>query len=141
MLILYDTPGLTISHDAASYCLQTTWHGHHDGPSKRQSCETILQYVRQTSSSKILSDGSQDLDGWRAAVQWLGNEYYYDMAANGIVALAWVLPRNLSARTDVDGVLHLISRPHRTPQHPVIVDTFADVEAAYSWLQTVAVPT
>lgn len=139
MQTLYETPGLTISHDAPYHCLLTTWYGPHDGEAKQAGCEIILEQIHRTGSTRLLSDSSQDLDGWHHAIRWLSTDYYPALVASGVLALAWVLPRNLKARTDVDEVLALVSHPVRTATNPIAVDTFEDIEAASYWLKHLVV--
>lgn len=129
--------GVTIAQDAESRCLFTTWHGKHTGREKKACCTLIVQEVRQTGSIKILSDGSQDLDGWRDVVRWLGNDYYAELQASGVVALALVLPHNMKARNDLNDVLATIYHSASHTNDRIILDTFADIEAAYFWLQNI----
>lgn len=44
-----------------------------------------------------------------------------------MVAVAWVLPANVRARSDVYRAVTAIDRP--------LTDVFADTESAYSWLR------
>ena len=135
MQVLTEILGVTIAQDAAKQCLSTTWHGTHNGRQKKICCLTILQKVRETGSVRILSDSSQDLDGWHEIVQWLGNEYYTELQTNGIRALAFVVPHNLKAHTDLNNALATIRTSERPNRKRIEIDTFTDVEAAYLWLQ------
>ncbi len=134
---LAEVTGLTIAYDPTTGYLFTTWQGRHSGREKRTCCEAILQELERTGSTKILSDASQDLDGWHEITQWLGHDYYEHLLALGVRALALVLPHNLRARTDL--TYALAATPHPAPGSPegLAMDTFADIEAAYSWLRNV----
>lgn len=138
MQLLSDSYGLTVLHDAANRCLFLIWQGKHNGREKKACCLLILQQIHLTASHKLLVDSSQDLDGWTEAVQWLGHEYYDDLIAAGIEAIAWVLPHNLKARTDVDTLL-LTARPTSPTSGVPMVDSFHDLESAYFWLHHIAV--
>jgi len=78
--------------------------------------------------TKILNDGSLDLDGWGPAVKWAQQEFFPRLVAAGVVAWAWVLPQDLRAHIDVNKVLEA------SPQ--LLLDTFSEVEAACRWLHT-----
>ncbi len=126
MQTLFEQPGFTILHDTANCWLYVTWQGKHSGQSSQVCCEAILKQVRATNSRKILNDGSLDLDGWGDVVAWIGQDFFDLLADEGVVAVAWVVPRNLRALTDVNKVMMAVTRP--------AVSTFADTEAAYNWL-------
>ena len=139
MQTLFSTPYLTIAHDAATQCIFTTWPGRHSGREKKACCLEVLKRIQLTGSTKMLSDGTHDLDGWNEVIEWLSREYYDDLVAAGLLATAFVLPHSIRARTDLYEVLSLVSQPERTLTNRIAFDTFADVEAAYFWLQNVAV--
>lgn len=126
MQTLFERPGFAILHDTDHCWLYVTWQGKHTGQSSQTCCEAILEQVRATSSHKILNDGSLDLDGWGDVVAWVGQDFFDLLADEGVVAVAWVVPYNLRALTDVHKVLAAITRP--------AVSTFADTEAACTWL-------
>ena len=127
MQTLFEQPGFSILYDADNCWLYVTWQGRHTGPASRECCEAILKQVHATRSSKILNDGSLDLDGWGDIASWVGQDFFDLLADNGVLAVAWVMPHNLRGLTDVNKVLAAITRP--------MVGTFADMEAAYSWLE------
>jgi len=133
---LYDTPGLTIEQDAAHRRLLAVWRGRHPGQSVREGCEIILEQVRRTGSCQLLSDSSQDLDGWHEVVAWLGQEFQAALAEAGIAAVAWVQPRNLRALTDAHRVLTLVDDAPAAGRPRL--NTFADLESAVTWLRQVA---
>lgn len=126
MQTLVERPGFTISHDSEHCWLYVTWQGQHGNQSSRACCAAILDQVRATGSPKILNDGSLDLDGWSALTHWIGQDFFEQLADNGVVALAWVMPLNLRAHADANRVLAIATRP--------IVNTFEDLEGAYAWL-------
>jgi hypothetical protein len=126
MQTLFEQPGFTILHDTDNCWLYVTWQGKHTGHSSQACCEAILKQVRATNSHKILNDGSLDLDGWGDITGWVGQDFFDLLVKEGVVAVAWVMPHNLRALTDVHKVLAAITHP--------AVSTFADAEAAYTWL-------
>ncbi|MDF7811647.1 hypothetical protein [Hymenobacter sp. YC55] len=128
MQTLFDIPGLTIAHDPINKWLYVTWRGEHSEESSMAGCAMILNKVRQTKSTAILNDSSQVLDGWSEVVRWIGQEFFQALADNGIQAIAWVASQNWPARIDIERVLSYATRP--------LVDTFEEVESAYSWLKT-----
>jgi hypothetical protein len=130
METLLDTADFTLQHDPAQHWLYATWRGPHPGRSVQARCTTILEQVVLTKSVKILNDGSLDLDGWGELVPWLRQEYFQLLAANGVVAVAWVMPDNLCARAHMNQVLSTITCP--------LVDVFADAELAYRWLHSLS---
>lgn len=130
MQTLFDIPGITIAHDPANRWLHVTWRGEHNEDSSMASCAMILNKVRQTQSTAILNDSSQVLDGWSEVVRWVAQEFFHALADNGIEAIAWVVPKDWPARIDSERVLSYTTRP--------LVDSFEDIESAYSWLRTIA---
>ncbi|AMR28092.1 hypothetical protein A0257_13995 [Hymenobacter psoromatis] len=126
MQTLFEQPGFAILHDTDHCWLYVTWQGKRSGQSSQACCEAILEQVRATQSHKILNDGSLDLDGWGDVVAWIGQDFFDLLADAGVVAVAWVMPRNLRALTDVNKVVTAVTRP--------AVSTFADTEAACTWL-------
>ena len=129
MQTLFDIPGLTIAHDPINKWLHVTWRGEHNKESAMAGCAMILNKVRQTKSKAILNDSSQVLDGWSEVVQWIGQDFFQALADNSIEAIAWVSPLDWPVRLDIERVLSYTTRP--------LVDTFDEVESAYSWLRTI----
>ena len=132
MQTLFDAPDFTIMHDAGNQWLYAMWRGVHAGVSGQGRALQLAEQVRRTGSNRILNDSSQDLDGWGAIVNWLARDYFQLLAHEGIVAVAWVLPRNLRAYAETTQVLAKLAR--LAAPLPV-VNTFADLESACSWLQ------
>ena len=128
MQTLLEAPGFTLTHDANNGILQLLWRGKLNKEIAKAYLAVVLYQVRATHSTGILSDSTLDTDGWSDLTHWLAEEYFQDLADSGIKAIAWVVSRNLQARTDMDDVLFNATRP--------LTDTFADVEAAYAWLRT-----
>ena len=126
MQTLSERPGFTILYDPDHRWLYVTWQGQRSNQSARACCRELLTQVRATGTARILNDGSLDLDGWSDLVEWLGEDFFNQLADAGVVAIAWVLPRNLRALTDAHKVMTLVTRP--------LVNTFTDMEGAHSWL-------
>ena len=128
MRTLFEAPGLTVTHDAGKRILQLLWRGTRDDELTITYLNVVLRQVRATRSTGILTDATLDTDGWTNLTCWLAEDYFQDLADNGVKAVAWVVSRNLQARADMNDVLVNVTRP--------LTDTFADTEAAYSWLRT-----
>ena len=127
MKTLTDTPGLTIVYDAAHRWLHVIWRGKHDEETVKAACLLVLDKIRQTKSVKILNDATQDQDGWGELTHWIAQDFLLALADAGVSAIAWVVSDNLRARIDTEKVMAHQTRP--------LVDTFADAESAYAWLQ------
>lgn len=132
MQLLVDTPGFTVLHDAGLTCLHVLWRGPHAAAAIRRHCAEVLQQVAQTGSTRILNDGLLDLDGWQQAVQAIRQETFPQLAAHGVVAIAWVLPQDIRAQTHVREAIAQVTQP--------LMDTFQDVESAYAWLRQFPTP-
>lgn len=132
MQVVVDSPAFSISHDATLRCLHVTWRGPHSASFIRAYCTEVLVQVGRTASTRILNDGLLDLDGWQQAVQWIRQVTFPQLAAQGVVAIAWVLPHDLRAQTHVQQAIAHLPRP--------LMDTFRDVESAYAWLQRIPAP-
>lgn len=126
MTTLAESPHLTLTHDPDRAGLYATWLGPHGRAATQADYELILQFVRLTRSTKLLSDGLLDQNGWNELTAWLAHDFFRRLAAEGLVALAWVLPRNVEALRDTQQLLALLEQP--------LAAAFTDPEAAYSWL-------
>lgn len=132
MLLLEKSPHFSLSYDQKARCLYACWQGHHTGELTRANYEAVLRQVRATQSTQLLNDGTLDENGWSELTEWLADFLFKELAQAGIQAIAWVLPYNPDAFYDTFQVLHRLEQP--------LVDTFADVEAAYYWLRHLALP-
>ena len=132
MQLLVDTPGFTVLHDAGLTCLHVLWRGPHAAAVIRRCCGEVLRQVARTRSTRILNDGLLDLDGWQQAVHAIRQETFPQLAAHGVVAIAWVLPQDIRAQTHVHQAIACVPRP--------LMDTFRDVESAYTWLRQFPTP-
>lgn len=131
MKILFDTVGFTLVHDTTHNWLYATWRGTHPGRSSVGDYQVILEQAGTTQSLKLLNDTSQDLDCWGSITEWIEHDFFQPLADAGVVAVAWVLPHNLRAQTDVNKVLAAVTRP--------MIDLFSDIESAHHWLLTLPV--
>jgi hypothetical protein len=126
MTLLEDFPDFTLWHDATCACLYATWQGTH-APGRTQAQYTLLrEHVLATSSHKLLNDGLLDENGWEQVAGWIATQAFRRLAAAGVQAVAWVLPRHPAAFFDTARVLAQVRQP--------LVDTFTDAQAAYDWL-------
>ena len=128
---LVDTPGLSISYDAANHWLYVDWKGAHDPDSSWAACGLMLDTLRAFPCPKILNDNSgitrTSMQLSARSLEWLAQ-----MRAAGLRSLAWVLPRDLNARRTTEGVVLRIEAP--------VVCTFDDVASACAWLQRQPLP-
>lgn len=126
MTLLEDFPDFTLWHDATCACLYATWQGAH-APGRTQAQYTLLrEHVLATGSRKLLNDGLLDENGWEQVADWIAAQGFRHLAAAGVQAVAWVLPRHPAAFFDTARVLTQVRQP--------LVDTFTDAQAAYDWL-------
>lgn len=132
MTVLFEAPDFSIAHDEANSWLYIRWVGTHPGLSSLARCNLILEKAKQTRCSKILNDSGRDLDSWSEVIQWLTYDFFRQLCLAGVGVVAWVLPHNLRARADTNQV---VTRLSQLKTALPLVDTFADVEAAYAWLQ------
>lgn len=128
MQTLFEDSDLTITYDRDHEWLLTAWRGKRTPEASKEYCRLLLEKIRATGSTCVLNDSSQDLDGWGEMTRWLGQNFFCKLTTSGVSAVAWVLPRDLRARTDVNQVMTQAGANWPT------VDTFADVESAYAWL-------
>ncbi len=126
MTILVESPHLELTHDPARACLYATWHGPHGKADTQADYELVLKHACFTHSTKLLNDGLLDQNGWHELTNWLAHDCFRRLAAQGLLAVAWVLPRNVEALRDTRKLLAELEQP--------LVATFDDPEAAYSWL-------
>lgn len=127
METLFETPQCVISYDQDNGWLHLLWRGYHGEIESKAYGLKILEKVRLTGVTKILNDSTLDQDGWGELTRWIALDFMQQLADAGVVAAAWVLPKNLKALADVHAVLTQVNCP--------LIDTFVDVEAAYNWLK------
>lgn len=126
MTLLEDFSDFILWHDATCACLYATWQGAH-APGRTQAQYTLLrEHVLATGSRKPLNDGLLDENGWEQVTDWIAAQGFQHLAAAGVQAVAWVLPRQPAAFFDTARVLTQVRQP--------LVDTFTDAQAAYDWL-------
>lgn len=65
-------------------------------------------------------------DGWEQVVDWIAAQGFERLAAAGMLAVVWVLPRPRAAFFDAARVLAQVRHP--------LFNTFTDAQAAYDWL-------
>lgn len=130
MTLLEELPHFTLWHDASCACLYATWSGSHSAYSTRVQYGLISKHLQATHSTKLLNDSLLDEDGWQEIIDWLADDCFHALVAEGLTAVAWVLPRHPGGLCDTAKVL---TRLHQLG--PLLVDTFSDAQAAYDWLQ------
>ncbi|RSK48949.1 STAS/SEC14 domain-containing protein [Hymenobacter rigui] len=123
---LFDTPSLSISFDPNHQWLYVEWKGAHDAHSARTGGEEVLHYLAQRPCHKMLNDNSQVTSDWEQGARWVGTEYYYRLARQGIRHVAWVCPPYWPARKSMETAMRFVTAP--------TVLLFDDVAAAYTWL-------
>jgi hypothetical protein len=126
MTTLIESPHFILEHDPDCACLYATWQGHHDALHTHAHYEAILHFVSNTRSRKLLNDGLLDQNGWKELSNWIACACFHQLSCEGLVAAAWVLPRDRQALYDTRVLLNSINRP--------LIETFWDAEAAYKWL-------
>lgn len=131
MQTLFEDSDLTITYDRDHQWLYTAWRGGRSPEASMEYCQLLLEKIWSTGSTCLLNDGSQDLNGWGEMTRWLRQNFFQTLTTSGVSAVAWVLPRDLRARADVNQVM--AQRDEASLGWPA-VDTFSDVEAAYQWL-------
>ena len=137
MHVLFDVPDFIISYDASHNWLYTVWRGTRPTSQTRDYCARVAAHAQLTGSNKVLNDSVLDLDGWGELTKWIAQDFFHTLFCSGVAAVAWVLPHDLRARTYTNEVIARLSQLRG--DWPV-VDTFADMEAAYAWLMKVPVP-
>lgn len=124
--LLQDTPDCTIQHDTVQNWLLVTWVGPQPMPTAQARCLDIVAHVQATGSTKLLNDGSDDDAGWLELAPWVARVFLPRLAAQGVVAIAWVSPRNLRALVCMNQVLTARTYPN--------VAAFTELEDAHVWL-------
>lgn len=126
--LLYATPEFTVQYDVAHNWLIVTWLGLQPTPIARAYCAQILTCIQATGSTKMLNDGSQDEGGWQELASWVAQIFLPQLAAAGVVAVAWVSPHSLRAHVTMNEVLAAA-----TSANPNVA-AFVELEEAYAWL-------
>lgn len=131
MQLLYHTSTLSLTHDEANNWLYSQWTGVIPPAIARAECEVMLATVRRLKCPKLLNDSRADQDGWEAVSSWVAECFIEQLAREGIVAIAWVLPTHAYALCITHKVLNKLAS---SEQQKPLVDVFLDTESAYSWL-------
>jgi hypothetical protein len=123
---LYDTEPLTISFDSAHNWLYVEWRGDHNATSARRGGELVLHHLRNHPCRKMLNDNSQVTSAWQEGAEWVGAEFYQQLADQGIRHVAWVCPPDWGARKSMELAMQFVTRP--------VVILFDDLASAFAWL-------
>lgn len=127
--LLFDSATFTVMLEPASGWLHVVWRGEHTAATSVANCGLILQFVQQTNCTKILNDSSEVLDGWYAATQWVGADFFRQLVNAGVQAIAWINAMDWPARTCIQTAVNHAPHP--------LVNTFEfdDEAGARAWLQ------
>ncbi|RZJ94715.1 MAG: hypothetical protein EOO60_02415 [Hymenobacter sp.] len=131
MHLLYQSATFSLTHDETNNWLYSQWTGVIPTVVAQTECEVILTHVRLLRCTKLLNDSRADEDGWHSLSSWVAEYFIEQLAQEGIVAIAWVLPTHAYALCTTHKVLTKLRLLGR--QKP-LVDMFLDTESAYSWL-------
>lgn len=124
---LLDTPLLTIQHDITNGWLYNQWKGAHDPNTVFACIHHILACLEATACRKILSDHTEFIGNWLHVAPRVGSEAFEQIAARGVVAVAWVYGKNYHDQM----AMYLAQRTAARP----LITIFGDVASAYGWLQ------
>ena len=127
LLLLQDSPQVTVYYDAKNDWLFNDWHGKLSLADVQTGCLTIAKCFLARTYPRILNS-NVDVTGMSpSAPAWLAREYLPNLGLAGIEYLAWVsAPSVLLQHLTDESVRQL-----RTP----LVATFDDLAGAFAWLQ------
>lgn len=131
MLVLHQTATFSLTHDSVHNWLYSQWTGINSTAVARAECEVILACVRHLKCTKLLNNSLADEDGWAGLVSWVAESFIEQLAQEGILAIAWVLPTHSYALCSTQKVLQKYTLLGRKKP---LIDVFLDVESAYAWL-------
>ena len=131
MRVLHQTATFSLTHDPVHNWLYSQWTGVNSMAIARAECEVILAHARRLKCTKLLNNSLADEDGWAGLIGWVAESFIEQLAQEGILAIAWVLPTHSYALCTTQKVLHKYTLLGRKKP---LVDVFLDVESAYSWL-------
>ncbi|MCC2545937.1 hypothetical protein LJY25_05735 [Hymenobacter sp. BT175] len=123
---LVDEGGIFIGYDPDNRWLYVDWKGEHNQDSSQAACLQMLESLRSWPCHKILNDNSSITRTTVHLSEW-GQWWIGEMLRAGLQYIAWVYPRDFTARQDTERVLQYVQRP--------VIATFDDVASAYVWLQ------
>lgn len=133
LLLLAETPSLSLYEDAENGWLYIDWQGHLTLPVVQQSCLLISQYFLQRSYTKALNDNT-NVVGMDAEVSaWLSKAFLPYTVLGGIQFIAWVYSPSISTQIHTDVALANLDAP--------VVALFSDTASACSWLMAARFPT
>ncbi|RZJ86959.1 MAG: hypothetical protein EOO60_12775 [Hymenobacter sp.] len=127
MQLLYQSSTFSLTYDGTNNWLYSQWTGVIPTAVAQTECEVILTYVRLLKCTKLLNNSRADEDGWRNLSSWVAECFIEQLAQEGIVAIAWVLPTHAYALCTTHKVLTKLTSLGR---HKPLVDIFLDTESA-----------
>lgn len=133
LLLLTETPHLSLYEDAENGWLYMDWQGHLTLPAIQQSCLLISQHFLQRSYTKALNDNTNVLSMAPDVSPWLATEFLPYTVLGGIQFIAWVYSPSMSTQTYTDIALFNLEAP--------VVALFSDTASACGWLMTARFPT
>ncbi|RPD45010.1 hypothetical protein DNI29_20175 [Hymenobacter sediminis] len=133
LLLLAETPSLSLYEDAKNGWLYIDWQGHLTLPAIQESCLLISQYFLQRTYIKALNDNTNVLSMDSDVSPWLAKEFLPYTVLGGIQFIAWVYSPSISTQINTDIALFNLEAP--------VVALFSDTASACSWLMTARFPT
>ncbi len=128
MILLLDSPSISISFDSIEHWLYAEWKGSQDLHSVQQGALEMLRLLAQERCSKVLNDNRLVTTIWADAAEWGGRVWFPQMVDAGLQYFAWVYSPNAFSRLSTDLTLaHTGQLPH--------VATFDNLETAADWLR------
>jgi hypothetical protein len=128
LLLLQDSPQVTVYYDACNDWLFTDWHGELSLADVQTGCLTIAQCFLERTYPHILNNNS-DVTGMSALVpQWLAQVYLPHLGVAGIEYVAWVCAPSVLLR-------HLAHESVQQLCAPAVT-TFDNLADACTWLQS-----
>ncbi|GAB3586466.1 hypothetical protein [Hymenobacter daeguensis] len=127
LLLLHDTPIVSVYFDAQNDWLYSDWRGNLSLADVQAGCLTIARCFLDRTYPRILNS-NVDVTGMSPqAPKWLAQEYLPHLGLAGIEYLAWVCAPSLLVK-------HLTNESVRQLRAPMVA-TFDHLADAYAWLQ------
>ena len=127
VLLLLESPHLTITDHPTVGWLHADWHGPQNMATVQQGGADLLRLMRASSYDRILNDNTRVASMWSEAAEWAGRVWFPTMEAAGLRHFAWVYPSDVFASLSVDLTLQFASGG-------VVIATFGSLLKAQEWL-------
>lgn len=126
--VLLKEKSIVIEYDSKNHWLEADWVGYQTVDSVKNSCERMLEFLKEYKCEKVVNNNTHVTGIWSGASVWVGRDWFPRMAAAGLKYFAWIYSESAFSRLSTNESL-------RNLQNKEIAKTFESIEEGRRWLK------